>query len=318
MIRINLLENSKGKNKRAGGSAAAMPTMEMGDLGSPKLKLLVVLLVAGLLNFGYWYRLDRQTKSIASQMRAAEQKNRELSDVKARFLERQKQADNYKRRVDVIDSLRAGQAGPVNLLAMLGQTVNGTEAVWLNKMDDTGSEREPGRHGPEHGRGGQPNRKPAEDGLLQDRRDQGNLPGRRDQGHAGIPVHADLREGKVVRGGPMSTNFNELSGIKQWGAVIAGGALITVALYFTVFKSQNDKNAVAQHAVDIKVRENNELESYRPKLKDMELQLANLKQQLEIERRIVPDEKQVDSFIETMDSEARRPAWKCAAMRPSR
>jgi len=38
----------------------------------------------------------------------------------------------------VIDSLRAGQAGPVNLLAMLGETVNGTEAVWLKKMDDTG------------------------------------------------------------------------------------------------------------------------------------------------------------------------------------
>jgi Tfp pilus assembly protein PilO len=102
----------------------------------------------------------------------------------------------------------------------------------------------------------------------------------------------------------MATNFSELSGLKQWGAVIAGGALITVALYFTVFKSQNDKNATAQKAVEIKVRENNELESYRPKLKDMELQLANLKQQLEIERRIVPDEKQVDAFIQTMDSEA--------------
>ena len=139
MIRINLLENSKGKNKRAGGSAAAMPTMEMGDMGSPKLKVLVVLLVAGLLNFGYWYRLDQQAKSIAQQMKAAEQKNRELSDVKARFLERQRQADSYKRRVDVIDSLRAGQAGPVNLLAMLGETVNETEAVWLNKMDDTGA-----------------------------------------------------------------------------------------------------------------------------------------------------------------------------------
>src|SRR6202521_3363066 len=139
MIRINLLENSKGKNKRAGGSGPAMPTMEMGDMGSPKLKVLVIVLVAGLLNFGYWYRLDRQTKSIAAQMQAAEQKNRELSDVKARFLERQKQANNYKRRVDVIDSLRAGQAGPVNLLAMLGETVNGTEAVWLSKMDDTGA-----------------------------------------------------------------------------------------------------------------------------------------------------------------------------------
>jgi Tfp pilus assembly protein PilN len=139
MIRINLLENSKGKSKRAGGSGAAMPTMEMGDMGSPKLKVLAVLVLAGVLNFGYWYRLDRQAKSIASQMQAAEQKNRELSDVKARFLERQTQANNYKRRVDVIDSLRAGQAGPVNLLAMLGQTVNGTEAVWLSKMDDTGA-----------------------------------------------------------------------------------------------------------------------------------------------------------------------------------
>jgi Tfp pilus assembly protein PilN len=140
MIRINLLENSKGKSKRAGGSSGpVMPAMELGDMGSPKLKVLVVLLVAGLLNFGYWYRLDRQAKTIATQMTAAEQKNRELSDVKARYLERQTQANNYKRRVDVIDSLRAGQAGPVNLLAMLGETVNGTEAVWLSKMDDTGA-----------------------------------------------------------------------------------------------------------------------------------------------------------------------------------
>jgi len=138
MIRINLLETSKGKGKR-GGSGPTMPAMEMGDMGSPKLKVLVVLLLAGVMNFGYWYRLDQQSKSIAKQMAAAEQKNRELSDVKARFLERQRQADNYKRRVDVIDSLRAGQAGPVNLLAMLGETVNGTEAVWLSKMDDTGA-----------------------------------------------------------------------------------------------------------------------------------------------------------------------------------
>jgi Tfp pilus assembly protein PilN len=140
MIRINLLENSKGKSKRAGGSGGpTMPSMEFGDMGSPKLKVLIVLVVAGLLNFGYWYRLDAQSKSIAKQMAAAEQANRELSDVKARYLERQTQANNYKRRVDVIDSLRAGQSGPVNLLAMLGETVNGTEAVWLSKMDDTGA-----------------------------------------------------------------------------------------------------------------------------------------------------------------------------------
>jgi Tfp pilus assembly protein PilN len=139
MIKINLLETSKGKGKRGGGAAAAaMPTMEMGDMGSPKLKVLIVVVIVGLLNYGYWHRLDQQAKTIATQMSAAQQKNRELSDVKAKFLERQKQADAYKRRVDVIDQLRNAQTGPVNLLAMLGQTVNDTEAVWLRKMDDTG------------------------------------------------------------------------------------------------------------------------------------------------------------------------------------
>jgi Tfp pilus assembly protein PilN len=138
MIKINLLETAKGKNKRGSGGGPSMPSMEMGDMGSPKLKVLVVLMLAGLLNLAYWYRLDHQSKAIAAQMKVAEQKNRELADVKARYMERQVQANNYKRRVDVIDQLRSGQAGPVNLLAMLGETVNNTEAVWLNKMDDLG------------------------------------------------------------------------------------------------------------------------------------------------------------------------------------
>src|SRR6202451_2156601 len=91
-------------------------------------------------------------------------------------------------------------------------------------------------------------------------------------------------------------NFSELSGIKQWGAVLLGGAVVTAALYFTLFKAQNDHNAAAQHALEDKIRENNELESYR----------AELKQQLEIEQRIVPDEKQVDGFITMLDAEAQK------------
>ncbi len=138
MIKINLLETAKGRNKRGGGASPSMPSMEMGDMGSPKLKVLVVLVIVALLNGSYWLRLDHQAKAIAIRMSAAEQKNRELADVKARFLERQIQADNYKRRVDVIDGLRKGQSGPVNLLAMLGETVNNTEAVWMTKMDDNG------------------------------------------------------------------------------------------------------------------------------------------------------------------------------------
>ena len=139
MIKINLLETAKGKGKRASSAAPSMPTMEMGDMGSPKLKILVMVVIVGLGNLGYWYRLDHLSKEIAAKMKIAEQKNRELAEVKARYMERQNQANAYKRRVDVIDQLRASQnSGPVNLMAMMGETVNNTEAIWLSKMDDSG------------------------------------------------------------------------------------------------------------------------------------------------------------------------------------
>ena len=137
MIRINLLGQAKPKGKRA--SAASVAVMEVGEVGSPKLKVAIVVVAVAAINLAYWYQLDRQAKSIAAKMAVAEQKNRELADVKARYLERQRQAENYKRRVDVIDQLRASQAGPVNLLNMIGETVNNTEAVWLNTMKDEGT-----------------------------------------------------------------------------------------------------------------------------------------------------------------------------------
>ena len=136
MIRINLLGAPKPKNKRTAASAAAV--MEMGEVGSPKLKVLLVVVLAATLNLMYWYRLDKEKQNIAAKMQVAEQKNRELAEVKARYLERQRQADNYKRRVDVIDQLRAGQSGPVNLLNTIGDTINNTETVWLNTMKDQG------------------------------------------------------------------------------------------------------------------------------------------------------------------------------------
>ncbi len=99
-------------------------------------------------------------------------------------------------------------------------------------------------------------------------------------------------------------NFSELSGLKQWGALVLAGLVVTVALHFTMFKSRREANAAAQMTLDAKVHENAELEAYKPKLAEIERQLASLKQQLDIERRIVPDEKEVDGFMKMMDAEA--------------
>jgi len=101
-------------------------------------------------------------------------------------------------------------------------------------------------------------------------------------------------------------NFGELSGVKLLGVLVLAVVVGTGALYYTVFKSQRDENASAQANLQAKLRENAELEAYKPKLADIERQLASLKQQLEIERRIVPDEKEVDNFMRMVGGEARK------------
>src|SRR5947208_5110139 len=138
MIRINLLGTPKPKNRRSASPSA--PSIEIGDVGSPMVKVLVAVLLAAGVNGYEWYHLNDQAKTIATNMAKAEQENRELADVKAKYLERQKQADSYKRRVDVIDQLRASQSGyPMNLLNTIGDTVSSTEAVWLSTMKDQGN-----------------------------------------------------------------------------------------------------------------------------------------------------------------------------------
>jgi Tfp pilus assembly protein PilO len=93
-------------------------------------------------------------------------------------------------------------------------------------------------------------------------------------------------------------NLGELTGVKLLGVLVLGAGLVT--------KSQRDDNTTAQTKLEAKERENRELEAYRPKLADIERQLASLKQQLEIERRIVPDEKEVDNFMRMVSGEARK------------
>jgi type IV pilus assembly protein PilO len=99
-------------------------------------------------------------------------------------------------------------------------------------------------------------------------------------------------------------SFNDLTGIKQWGVLVGAGVLLTIGAYFLEFKSQQEANASAQQTLNAKLQENAELESYRPKLADMDRQVASLKQQLDIERKIVPDEKEAEGFIKMLDAEA--------------
>jgi Tfp pilus assembly protein PilN len=136
MIKINLLGVPKPKRgKRSGGAAP-----EMGGGGGEGMNPLLVMAVLGLATLGgVWFLYNMESKraaEIANAKATAERENRALSEVKATFERKQREAENYRRRVEVIDQLRAAQAGPVSLLTLVGDTVNATDAVWLGKLTD--------------------------------------------------------------------------------------------------------------------------------------------------------------------------------------
>jgi len=135
MIRINLLSVPKSKR---GKRTVVAPTVSGPGPNLMVVALVVVVLTAAV-NLGWWFKLTHESRRIAAEMVKAEKENRELLQVKARVEQKNKQAEAYQRRVDVIDRLRAQQSGPKELLTMIGDTVNATDAVWLNKMNDDGA-----------------------------------------------------------------------------------------------------------------------------------------------------------------------------------
>src|SRR5688572_17423211 len=137
MIRINLLGVPKPRKGKRSAAAASAAIPGEGPNPIVVLGVATVLAVAGVAGWYVW--LDREATKIADDLQKANVENQRLAQVKARYEEQQKQAQMYQRRIDVISQLRQNQKGPIQLLAMVGDTVNNTEAVWLNSVLERGS-----------------------------------------------------------------------------------------------------------------------------------------------------------------------------------
>ncbi len=135
MIRINVSGAARPKGKRA---AAAAVEYGGGEGPSPIVFVLIGVVLLGILAGGPWYYISSQGADVDKRTEAANKEYQALQATKARVDQKQKLADDIKRRTDVIDKLRKDQAGPVELLRTVGDTVNATDAVWLAVMKDDG------------------------------------------------------------------------------------------------------------------------------------------------------------------------------------
>jgi|KBSSwiStaDraftv2_1062776.scaffolds.fasta_scaffold768676_1 type IV pilus assembly protein PilO len=100
--------------------------------------------------------------------------------------------------------------------------------------------------------------------------------------------------------------WSEMPPKGQISVVVVVAACLTVALFFVPggYKSIADKNEADAKTLAGKTAEVAQLMPFQGKLAEMNSQIDGLKQQLELQKRIVPEEKEVESFIKVMQAEA--------------
>jgi Tfp pilus assembly protein PilN len=135
MIRINLLGIPKKTTRGRRATAVAAG----GGEGSSTIVLALVFIGALAVLIGIaQVMVQRQHDSLEKDLQKALLENQRLAEVKAKYEASKKKADLYERRVKVIDELKAAQSGPVNLLNLVADTVNSSDAVWLDTMTNDG------------------------------------------------------------------------------------------------------------------------------------------------------------------------------------
>jgi Tfp pilus assembly protein PilN len=136
MIRINLLGVPK---KTARGRRAPSIAAAGGGEGSSTVVLALVFIGALAVLIGVaqvWVTKDHDR--LEKELQRALLENQRLAEVKAKYEASKRKSDLYERRVRVIDELKAAQSGPVNLLNLVADTINSTDAVWLDTMTSDG------------------------------------------------------------------------------------------------------------------------------------------------------------------------------------
>lgn len=99
-------------------------------------------------------------------------------------------------------------------------------------------------------------------------------------------------------------SFRDLPGKAQLGIIVVVVVGLCAAFFFLVVKDQMAKNQKDLKTAMDKEAEVKMLEPYQGKLEALTRQIASLKLQLEIQKKIVPDEKEADKFLKMVQDTA--------------
>jgi type IV pilus assembly protein PilO len=99
-------------------------------------------------------------------------------------------------------------------------------------------------------------------------------------------------------------NFSEIKPVQVLGTLLVLVALATAGLYYFVYKGIEQQNQVSRERLKVRTAELTALRQFENNLPELNRQIEELKQQLEIQKHIVPDEQEADQFMHLMQNTA--------------
>jgi len=129
MIRVNLLGLPKPK-KRA-------PVVVM-DGARSAILLAVILVIVAAVQFVRYNRLQAETTRLEKLVQDERAEKARLEVIRAEYDRFAAQKELLLKRINIIEGLKAKQAGPSRLLATIASTVSNTDTVWLTNFEQAG------------------------------------------------------------------------------------------------------------------------------------------------------------------------------------
>ena len=136
MIRINLAAVDRPTKKRkGGGGGGGAPSTP----GAMQAYLLLGIFVGGaiLVCLGLFFYVSGQIRDLDTKIAAAEERQRQLQEIKRQVDALELKRATFQRKVDLIERLKAEQSGPVHMLDEVSKAL--PDYVWLTNLDQTGT-----------------------------------------------------------------------------------------------------------------------------------------------------------------------------------
>jgi len=92
--------------------------------------------------------------------------------------------------------------------------------------------------------------------------------------------------------------------VARLGILFVAALMVGAAYYYVAFNPVYQQNQQLDAQIKDKTAENDRLRQFEPKLQEVNRQMAILQQQMDIQKKIVPDDKDADQFIKLLHDTA--------------